>query len=389
MFCSLALHSQSWIKMDNFPSVERDDAVSFVIGDIAFCGTGLIVGWAETTDFYSFNMNSEKWTTIASMPNGNKRQYASGFATANHGFVFGGINAGVFLNDIWQYDPTIDGWIEKSTLPALGRSGAASFTIKDTAYIIGGRTALSGAINEIWAYDMVNDTWWQKKDFPFNSSWWASGTTYKDHGYLIFGRNENNVFTNHLYEYDSKTDTWTERSDFPGIGRSHSNLSSISNQLIVMGGIDSSDHYYNDIWSFNLASKSWNQLDSLPSIGRKGAVNFNNGRDIYYSTGIDQNSTRLNETWKYVNPTKREVGEENQIFIYPNPTNSSFEIELITFTSGQFYDVMIFDNFGKTIITKKVAERTTGFNMTNFSKGIYFVLVQTNTGLKTMKLIVQ
>lgn len=74
-------------------------------------------------------MSTDTWTTITPLPDGNERQYAAGFSTSTHGFVFGGVKSGAFSNDLWKYDPTLNIWVEKSSLPAIGRSGSAYFVI--------------------------------------------------------------------------------------------------------------------------------------------------------------------------------------------------------------------------------------------------------------------
>src|SRR5687768_15980369 len=139
LFTQLA-RGQTWQQTSDFPGVERDDAVSFVIGEKAFCGTGLKTGWVACNDFYVLDMINNSWDTIASMPLGTERQYACSFSSNNRGFVFGGINGATYYNDLWMYDPAMNNWQSKTALPASGRAGAGCFVINDTCYVAGGRT---------------------------------------------------------------------------------------------------------------------------------------------------------------------------------------------------------------------------------------------------------
>src|SRR4051812_24997452 len=100
-------HTQSWTQLPNFPGLERDDGIAFVIGNKAYCGTGLQVGWGLTKDIYEFDLTTETWTTGVSMPNGAERQYACGFTDGTDGFVFGGEASGSDLNDLWMYSPVL------------------------------------------------------------------------------------------------------------------------------------------------------------------------------------------------------------------------------------------------------------------------------------------
>ena len=77
--------SQTWTQISDFPATERDDGVSFVIGNKAYCGTGFKTGWITCRDMYSFDMSSESWGTISSLPAGMERQYSSGFSYNNLG----------------------------------------------------------------------------------------------------------------------------------------------------------------------------------------------------------------------------------------------------------------------------------------------------------------
>jgi len=220
-------NAQYWQQLEDFPGNPRDDGIAFVIGDSAYCGTGLTPWWSAERDFYGLNLSNETWFSIDPLPIDEERQYASGFASNSNGFVFGGINSTGYLNDLWMYEPINDNWIEKSPLPSFGRSGAACFVINDTAYFVGGRSSSSIAINEIWAYSIINDNWIQKVDFPYGNIWRASATQVNNLGYLIFGIDEADMYQNKLYQFDPLTDSWTQTSIFPSNGRAYSALNPV------------------------------------------------------------------------------------------------------------------------------------------------------------------
>ena len=78
--------------------------------------------------------------------------------------------------------------------------------------------------------------------------------------------------------------------------------------------------------------------------------------------------------------------------VYPNPTSGEFfvnfqseeiqniEIKLIN-TIGE---IIYFENLGKFI-----GEHTHKFNLSDYSKGIYFLEIETNDGVINKKLILQ
>lgn len=380
------VHSQSWIQIDDFPATARDDGASFVIGNTAYCGTGFKVGWVEAKDFQSLNMSTDTWSTIASLPSGEERQYASGFSSATDGFIFGGLKSGDYLDDIWMYNPVNDNWTEKTPLPDAGRRGAASFVIDDIAYIIGGNTISTEAISEVWAYNMSTDSWQQKSDFPFGALYRGSASAHNNRGYLTFGKDENNNFNNKLYEYDPVTDTWTLKSEFPLEGRVHSSLNTISDKLFISCGRDTNSNYFNDLWSFSLIDLTWEQLVSIPSVERRGGMSFNNGTNLYYTAGLDPINTRLKETWKCVRPLniKNEI-QKIELTLYPNPSADVINLELTDFISNQKYELSIVDSFGKEIMNKAIFENKSEIDISQLAKGIYFVRIQMKESSEVLK----
>lgn len=292
--------AQNWQQLDDFPGVARDDGASFTVGDTAYFGTGLTPWWAPTGDFFGFDLSNETWFSIASLPTGSERQYATAFASSTHkGFLFGGHDGANFLNDLWTYDPSTDSWQTLSPLPSTGRGGASCFVFNDTAYIVGGKNAQNQALDEVWAYSISSDTWIQKNNFPFGGRWRSSATTLNNFGYLLFGKDENEHFQNELFAYDPMQDSWTQISTFPSSGRSHAALFSMNSKLFASFGLDSLNHSHNDLWSYDLNSDLWQSLPGVPTVGRRGGMSISTQNGFYYVTGIDEADQRLTEVWKY------------------------------------------------------------------------------------------
>src|SRR4051812_11286093 len=86
LLCTLhTAKSQTWQPATDFPSTERDDGTSFIIGTKAYCGTGYLPWFTTTADFYAYDMAVGTWQTVASLPAGEERQYASGFSAGGYG----------------------------------------------------------------------------------------------------------------------------------------------------------------------------------------------------------------------------------------------------------------------------------------------------------------
>jgi hypothetical protein len=76
--------------------------------------------------------------------------------------------------------------------------------------------------------------------------------------------------------------------------------------------------------------------------------------------------------------------EEDGVSVYPNPTNNLFNIK-ISNPNVQIKKVVLTDISGKIIYSKN----TKTINVTGFSKGLYFLSIETNTGkIITKKVVV-
>jgi N-acetylneuraminic acid mutarotase len=381
IFSQIICFGQNWIQIDDFPATERDDGTSFVIGDSAYCGSGLNSWWSTEGDFYGIDLTNDQWFTINSLPIGKERQYSIGFSGISKGYVFGGHNGTSFLNDLWEYNPETDAWIEKPSLPSVGRSGSSCIVINDTAYIIGGETQTNQAINEVWAYDLINESWIQKNDLPFGNTWRSSATSIDDLGYLIFGKDEANNFQNELYEYSTYADTWSMISTFPSTGRAYAALNSIGNKLYISFGIDSIGNSHNDLWEYTLALNSWNILPGIPSLGRRGGMSFSKNNQIYYTTGINESNTRLKETWKFNPALSLPEFSQINISIVPNPAQEYIEIisEHEVLGSSSIYS-------SKGELIKFVTDQKI-IDVSQLGSGIYFIHINTAKTTAMLKFI--
>ena len=381
---ALTSHAQGWIQLENFPSTARDDGTSFTIGDNTYCGTGLNGSWITTHDFFEFNMVTETWSPIASLPENSARQYANGFASANKGYIFGGINAGGYLNDLWTYDPISDLWSALTPMPAAGRSGASCFVIGDTAYIMGGATATSQSLSEFWAYSMTSDTWTAKNSIP-DSLWRAASVSYQGKGFLLFGRDNDGVYKNAFYEYNPSTGSWSSLSSFPGVGRTYSALAVLNDQLVSFAGRDSLGNSYNDLWEYSPSSDSWTLSFNLPSAQRRGGIGFSSSSGFYYTTGINLNNVRLTETWKFSPLLGLDNLNSEAITIYPNPSREKLTVRLSL--SHEKFAYRITSVWGE-IVQSGESNFDEAINIIELGTGTYFITIQTESMTSTKKIII-
>lgn len=388
LICVGSVFTQNWGKTSNFPGTERDDAVSFVVGTNAYVGTGYKKGWTTTKDFYVFSMDTETWDTIASLPNGKERQYATAFSSNTHGFVFGGNKGSTYFKDLWMYDVDNNEWLEKTPLPAAGRAGMSSFVINDTAYIVGGELENGTYLDEVWAYVIATDTWISKGKFPFGARWRASATATASNGYLIFGMDGNGDYHKSGYIYTPATDSWSFLVEFPENARIYCALEHINNHLIVVGGQENSTTFFNDCWKLDLGALIWEELKPIPSSERRGGMSFTNESALYYTTGLDANKERLQETWRITNPTSTSnLPQLEKVILVPNPTTGVFHINMENTAFQGKITLNVYDAYGKLILTSQNVIPTSTINLSTFTSGTYIVELRNKTNITRIKCV--
>ena len=379
------VHAQTWTPLSNFPGNAIDDGCVFSIHQFAYCGTGLTQSWQPTNDFYAFDMGSKQWKTIAAIPSNQGRQYAAGFSIDGKGYVFGGSYASNYLNELWQYTPEENKWIQINSVAPSPRNGMACFSIDGKAYFVGGRLDNGSFTSEVWSYMPASNTWTQLNDFPYGARWRASATHQNGLGYLIFGLDENQSYRNELYSYSPSTDTWTLIDEFPLSGRTYSSLSPFFDDLVIVAGQDSSMDLTNDMWKYSLNTSSWTQLFSIPSFDRRAGIAFSNQVSLFYTTGIDSKQQRTTQTWECSNPTSQVKLKTPPL--YSLKQNQSKE--LLFESNIKNGTIQLIDINGRINYQSNYSDQKHVISLFNLKKGIYIFRLLHNNDSITQKIVVQ
>ncbi|NVK65132.1 MAG: T9SS type A sorting domain-containing protein [Flavobacteriales bacterium] len=188
-FYKYDVSTNAWTEITSFPGVGRRGAVSFVIGDYAYTGTGEsnsgILG-----SFYRFDPLSETWTQVSSLP--AVRTSAVAFSIDNFGYVGTGDLDPGSTNDFWQYDPSQDLWTQKASVGPKTRKEAMGFALDGKGYIGTGGNNLEASLSDMWEYSPTTDTWVQIEDFQGTARRYFSATTLNGVAYAALGTNGTN-----------------------------------------------------------------------------------------------------------------------------------------------------------------------------------------------------
>ncbi|MDR1666692.1 MAG: hypothetical protein LBS03_03235 [Bacteroidales bacterium] len=230
--------SPAWRKVASLPAPARYEAVSFVINNVAYVGTGYTAGKDKEykLDFWKFNAPDPtdsndigSWEQVEST--GNKRGAAAAFVIGDWAYLCTGSNSSgqVYtlyrfnpnnpINERWQKLRDISSRIEDDDFDDeygtnLMRTYAVAFTMKGTSGSEKGYIAI-GSNSTTWEYEppvfsgttlISGDVWTQRTAFPLGSRTGAFAMSFKD----LSARGDNLIFigTGSQGTTTSREDVW-------------------------------------------------------------------------------------------------------------------------------------------------------------------------------------
>lgn len=100
------------------------------------------------------------------------------------------------------------GWGIRKNFPWYGRNGAVTFAINGKGYLAGG-VSYYGFQNDLWEYDPTTDSWMQKANIPSPVGYrHASGFALNGKGYYGLGIDNNSTLYKNWREYNPITNQW-------------------------------------------------------------------------------------------------------------------------------------------------------------------------------------
>ncbi|HMH24310.1 MAG TPA: kelch repeat-containing protein [Puia sp.] len=254
----------NWIQSAQIGSYPRSNAVSFVIGDFAYVGTGYNsqISTTRLSDFWRFSVDSG-WKQVENMP-GDPRSNAVGFSLGTHGYVGTGVGSDgrTVYNDFYQYDPSLNQWTQKRSFPGDPRMDALGFGLQGKGYIGTGYSYIW--LNDFYQYDEQSDTWALTIGTAgqFTKRRAATSFIYKNKAYIVTGAGSGSLAKD-FWSFDpSLPQPWTRLGD------------------IISDNTSAKDDQYIDIQ-------------------RQYAVSFVNGDSAYLTLGENLGTGSVNSTWVY------------------------------------------------------------------------------------------
>ncbi|NIJ54950.1 Kelch repeat-containing protein [Dyadobacter arcticus] len=259
-FWAYNAQTKIWTQAAPFPGTGRNGATAFVLDGKAYVGTGYegptSVDNGYKKDFYQYDPAGNKWKAVADYP--GTRQYATSFVANNRAYVGLGYNGSNYFQDFYEYNAATDKWSSIATFIGGKRSGALSFTIGGKAYVGFGRSNSGISTKDVYSFDPAGNSGtgaWVRIDFTDDSAEedfpvraFATALVINEKAYVIGGEGKSDV-----WEYVPGTNTWTEMSSFAD-QRGFAAGFTVGNTGYFGTGSPSGSGGFDDLWAFDPAA---------------------------------------------------------------------------------------------------------------------------------------
>ena len=307
----------NWITSAESPANARYQPVSFVIGNIAYIGTGYNSenNNLRYNDLWSVDSTGTWGQQLASMPQTHtdsapSRNGAVAFSIGRNGYITTGTDGNIKLTDTWAYNVDDNKWTRKADFAngtLAGRYAASAFSIGSYGYVTCGYD--NSYLKDLWQYDPSTDKWIAKQSVggggvPNPGEGYSKGgfkrmlaTTfvYNNQAYLASGLGSGGTNLSDFWKYDPTTDKWTPLrqlsnvstasydDDYTDIVRNSAVSFVLGDYAYLTVGVNGG--YTQKTWQYDFKNDTWTRKSSFERSGREGAVAFTLGSRSYVSMG--------------------------------------------------------------------------------------------------------
>ena len=371
----------SWFGLSDIPAEGRNGTDAFSIGQLGFVCGGTVQGPSYFNDLWQYDPTNDEWLQRADYPHFLSLSVA--VSLNGYGYRGSGIAYGTNANHWYAYDPIQNEWYEKAAIPGPIRRNPVAFTFEGKIYLGGGvDNSFSTVFQDLWQYDPLLDQWVQVDDLPIplagpayfeidGELFIVGGSTTPEEEWM--GPVEASL---KLFNYDPDNNLWEERSPFPGTFLSRSHAFTIG------------DHFYagmNEVWSPNFYMydpeiDQWQQVSPFPGAMRINGASFSIGEHGYISTGYSNPNLYTNDLWRFTPELSTSVnkrGRDHFMDISPNPSNG---ILTITFEEPPktVAHIIVSDLTGRIVYQANVHSKYCVVDLSSSSKGHYLVRYENN-----------
>jgi hypothetical protein len=286
--------SGNWVTESQLNGAARSEAVSFVIGNFAYLGTGWDGLNTRYNDFWRYDPTQNVWSQVTSMPDNTQRSSALAFSANNKGYVGTGYDGFNYLKDFYEFDPVLNAWTKKADFAGSARYEGVGFGIGEFGYAGTGFDG-SNALKDFYKYDPSADTW-TDVGFSGNKRYGAVAFTYNNKGYLVTGVNSGTMQTDFwVFNPASDTAKWSELNHISNYSSdafddSYTTIARWNGAAFVIGDqayISTGENgiYYTYTWQYTFSTDLWLEKTPFEGPATTGGVGFSVGGLGFIGTG--------------------------------------------------------------------------------------------------------
>jgi N-acetylneuraminic acid mutarotase len=191
--------TSQWSKIANFPGSANWEMCSFTIGKKGYLCGGKIPYGSNVKELWEYDSDNNIWSRKADFP-GIGPSGAMGFSLNNKGYVGCGDRHSI---DLWEYDPIQNKWTRKNDFDKLSRSFPVGISINNLGYMVTGCSGKSypfNDMNDVWQYNPLTDSWVQLPDLGCPGRRCAVGFSINNIIYIATGYDGKNPL-NDVWEF--------------------------------------------------------------------------------------------------------------------------------------------------------------------------------------------
>lgn len=326
----------------------------------------------QTIETWEFNSETNTWMQKANFP-GPFLKYVACFSIGNKGY-FGIPHCGQSTSEkgFWEFDPALNTWTRKSDFGGFGNK--FSFSVDNFGYVgFSNCSQISSdphALN-LYIYNSENDSWVKSPPYIYALYGFSTGRL----GYLMGVGKESMVIRSwQAYKFDPLNGN-DPKSLGLGIRMREGELPSLYPMDHTFALCQNIFAAFNNglLYSFDEIAGRW--MYYAPSLSGKIATSFAIGNKAYFIMGSSNTGSPDNRMFAHVSNKNcnfnsgLESIDENTFKIYPNPFNSSFQLQ----SKQQIHKLELFTLLGDRVITIEQKDGITSLDAAQLPAGIYLL----------------
>jgi N-acetylneuraminic acid mutarotase len=394
LFISGNAFADSWIKKLSFGGDARHRSTAFSLGNKGYMGLGHVnaTGNILYEDIWEYDPASNTWMQKANY-GGGLNYHAACFVVDNIAYVgTGRILSGDYTTEFYKYDVSTNTWTAVANFPGPARRGAIAFAIEGKGYVGTGQT-LAGVSKDFYQYDPASDNWSTVAQLPGAARTSAVAFELNDKGYVGTGGSSTwGNSLNDFWEYTPSTNSWIQKANVGPTPRMEATGFSVYGKGFIGTGDDqSSGTNYGDFWEYDPTTNTWIQIQDFFGMARRYLVAFTIGNSAY--VGLGTNGTNFKDFWEfdYLLSVIERDDEMVQVKTYPNPATDYFTVDFLNIPEqmkSKGCEFKLFSATGQLITSNAFVTNNLQVDVARFERGIYFYqLVYKSTSVKSGKII--